>query len=90
MMADIYSLATNVCIWLGEQAADSQLALDFIQNQFAKLGTFDEIVREEGYKPHWKALAALMSRPWFSRRWVVQEVSLARFATVHCEDAQVD
>lgn len=27
--------------------------------------------------PKWEALIALMKRPWFSRRWVVQEVVLA-------------
>ncbi len=30
-----------------------------------------------------------MRRPWFSRRWIVQEIALARWATLHCGDKQV-
>lgn len=29
-------------------------------------------------------LTALLKRNWFSRRWVVQEITLARRATIHC------
>jgi hypothetical protein len=32
----------------------------------------------------WDSLAELMSFSWFSRRWVVQEVALARSASLHC------
>ncbi len=32
----------------------------------------------------WTELQRLFERSWFSRRWVVQEASLARSATVHC------
>jgi len=30
------------------------------------------------------SFAALMRCPWFSRRWIVQELARARNATVHC------
>ena len=32
-MDKIYGKAKNVCIWLGEVADDSKLAIDFIKNQ---------------------------------------------------------
>ncbi|KAH6989738.1 heterokaryon incompatibility protein-domain-containing protein [Ilyonectria sp. MPI-CAGE-AT-0026] len=34
----------------------------------------------------WMPLVALLARPWFCRKWVVQEVSLARHAVVYVGD----
>jgi hypothetical protein len=34
--------------------------------------------------PSWEALRTFLSRPWFSRVWVVQEVAMARRAIVLC------
>lgn len=89
MMADIYSHAQNVCIWLGSQDESSDQALDFISNQVSDIGKFEEIT-SDAFAKEWVALGALMIRPWFSRRWVVQEIALARNATVHCGDRMVN
>ena len=70
MMADIYSTATNVCIWLGTHEHESELALRFIKDRARDLGAFESMTKDESAKEEWKALAALMNRPWFSRRWV--------------------
>lgn len=37
----------------------------------------------------WLGLLALLSRPWFQRAWVVQELALARQATVICGEQMV-
>lgn len=37
----------------------------------------------------WLGLLALLSRPWFQRAWVVQELALARQATIVCGDLMV-
>ncbi|KAI0112457.1 heterokaryon incompatibility protein-domain-containing protein [Nemania sp. FL0031] len=37
-----------------------------------------------------KALMILMQRPWFSRRWMIQEITLGRTATIHCGPATID
>lgn len=34
-------------------------------------------------------MSRLMARPWFSRRWVVQEIALARKTTIHCGDEEL-
>ncbi|KIX92053.1 uncharacterized protein Z520_12207 [Fonsecaea multimorphosa CBS 102226] len=54
-------------------------------------GFYDEdgsCYRELGIEPlsyqNWLGLIAFMNRPWFSRCWVVQELALARKATVVC------
>lgn len=35
---------------------------------------------------HWQALTALFQRPWWQRAWIVQEVAIPKFVTVHCGD----
>lgn len=96
----IYHRASNVCIWLGEHEHSSEKAIDFIKNKVNDLGNYEEITQDEKLKDEWKALAALMDRKWFrrydvldmkritkltsNRRWVVQELALAKRATVYC------
>ena len=89
MMADIYSKATSVCVWLGEASPDSNLALNFI-SRIVKLDEFDSLVADERTPQEWAALSSLMRRPWFSRRWVVQEIALAARAILYCGNAYVD
>ena len=88
MMADIYGNATNVCVCLGEHDQESELALKFIRDTISDLGAFEEFTTKK-FSEEWKALAALMNRAWFSRRWVIQEISHAQTATVHCGDGHV-
>ena len=81
-MGRIYGQATNVCVWLGPESETSPLA--FVQiRRILDLHTFDSLVDEQHTKD-WAALSELMRRPWFSRRWVVQEIAFAKTATVHC------
>jgi hypothetical protein len=37
----------------------------------------------------WELFARLLQRDWFSRRWVVQEIALAKEATVQCGSQEV-
>jgi hypothetical protein len=84
MMAEIYRRAERVCVWLGEGDKSSQVALKFVQEEVLQLQNFDELCESELASDKWKALLDLMQRPWFSRRWVIQETSLARKAMVYC------
>ncbi|KAK0613653.1 heterokaryon incompatibility protein-domain-containing protein [Immersiella caudata] len=83
LMSLIYSKASQVCIWLGEADADSTTAIQLVKELTASeyLGS---VPSSAGDKPRWESLLLLMQRPWFSRRWVVQEIALARQATIHC------
>ena len=89
-MDRIYNNAKEVYVWLGPSTDESDLAMKFIRrlgNQsFWELGPF---VSNASYGPSWKAVRALISRPWFSRRWILQEILLARRATVLCGDSEV-
>ena len=62
MMAEIYTLASNVCVWLGAHEHNSQMALSFIAEQVSNLGAFDEITENDKFADHWKAFAVLINR----------------------------
>jgi hypothetical protein len=84
MMSRIYTRAENVCIWLGEQDDESEVAFKFIKEEITHLKDFDSISSDKDYSNKWQALMVLMQREWFSRRWVVQELSLANKADIWC------
>lgn len=80
-MGQIYASAQHTIIWLGEASGNSHLAMDFVSKISAK--DFDS----PQFMPnseHWEALRALLSRPWWSRMWVIQEALLSPNATVRC------
>ncbi|KAI9696674.1 MAG: hypothetical protein M1820_008048 [Bogoriella megaspora] len=89
MMADIYGNADCVRIWLGNPTESSRIAIRFIKKEVLQLQHFDELCESEKATEKWKSLLELMQRPWFSRRWVVQEVALARKAIIHCGSAKI-
>lgn len=89
MMSDIYGRATRVCVWLGERDGSSKLALDFIKKEVLQLQNFDDLCSDEKNSHKWSALLNLMQRPWFSRRWVVQEVALASDTVVYCGNDKI-
>ncbi|KAI9787650.1 MAG: hypothetical protein M1839_000181 [Geoglossum umbratile] len=84
MMSVIYGEAESVCIWLGEGDKSSWMAFKFIRDEVLQLQNFDELCESERASSKWGALLDLMQRPWFSRRWVVQEIALAQDAMLYC------
>lgn len=84
MMSRVYTRAKQVCIWLGDGDDSSKLAIDFIRRDIMELRNFDALSNDRRYNDKWKALMMLMQRKWFSRRWVVQEIALAKKATIYC------
>jgi Heterokaryon incompatibility protein (HET) len=89
MMSDIYGKADKVCVWLGVGDDSSKAALKFIKNEVLQLQNFDDLCKSEKASAKWGALLDLMQRPWFSRRWVVQEIALARKAMIYCGDDRI-
>jgi hypothetical protein len=79
IMTDIYEMAENVCVWLGEESEDSAKAIELV-NRLVQLKDFDNIAGlESEISDHSNgndlgALIKLLKRGWFSRRWVVQVI----------------
>jgi hypothetical protein len=84
MMAKIFGRADCVRIWLGDSDPSSDLAILFIKQQILQLQHFDDLSSSTASSDKWRALLELMQRDWFSRRWVIQEVTLAKKAIIHC------
>jgi hypothetical protein len=87
-MKQIYNKAQGVCIWLGEGNADFYDAMEFIQ-EVLDLERLEKLCQDERETKRWSDLLDLMRCSWFSRRWVIQELALAREATVHCGEHYV-
>ncbi len=87
-MANVFHEAVNVCVWLGEKTEDSDRAMGFIRRNldFDRSHTPDD---EQGSVVDFQAFCSLMRRPWFGRRWIVQEIALAKAATIHCGETTV-
>ncbi|KAK3997796.1 heterokaryon incompatibility protein-domain-containing protein, partial [Cladorrhinum sp. PSN332] len=68
LMGKIYSLASDVLVWLGLETEDSQLAIRYAPTSPANKDHVFEVAM---------SLWSVLRRPWFSRLWVVQEVALA-------------
>ncbi|KAF2466544.1 HET-domain-containing protein [Lindgomyces ingoldianus] len=86
MMSDIYGKAQRVCVWLGDSDDSSVKAINFVKDHVLDLHDFDNICQDDKYAEGWIALVQFMERPWFSRRWVIQEIALANqtTATIIC------
>ena len=89
LMSEIYGQARNVCVWLGDEDKYTKSAFDFIQKEVVQLQDFDKICNNPAKSDMWNAMLNVMKRPWFSRRWVVQEIALAREATIYCGRRQL-
>lgn len=88
LMGVVYSQAQTVRAWLGEPEYDSDKAIEVIKQlqrhrRFRGLEILGGPVNDE----HIKAFIKLLQRPWWTRIWVVQEVSLAQKAILYCGEA---
>ncbi|KAF2020388.1 hypothetical protein BU24DRAFT_429543 [Aaosphaeria arxii CBS 175.79] len=88
LMGAIYSHATNVLIWLGDEGghADPGLAIEIMQDIHSRLqlvdqetgpGEFERLHLPPSNDRSWWELKRLMSNPWTRRTWTIQEACLA-------------
>ncbi|CAK7246297.1 MAG: hypothetical protein STHCBS139747_007924 [Sporothrix thermara] len=92
-MRRIYERALNTVIWLGEASATSARGLGLLHDLASRL-QFDTPCsgpadfRALGMPPadslSWVGLWDVLTRPWFKRVWVIQEISASRDAWVFC------
>lgn len=82
-MANIYQEATKVRVWLGEEDEDSNKACNFVK-EILSFKNFNALCESAEFATKWNAFRNLMQRPWFKRRWIVQEVAFAQQAEVYC------
>ncbi|KAK2760563.1 hypothetical protein CKAH01_05249 [Colletotrichum kahawae] len=85
LMADIYRRAESVLVWLGKDAsAESAMrSLNWMGRSASS-----ELERIERNKII-SSLGTLLRQPWFSRRWIIQEVVRNQDVTMHCRSASL-
>ncbi|KAL2802430.1 heterokaryon incompatibility protein-domain-containing protein [Aspergillus granulosus] len=84
-MAEIYSRASCVIVWLGEAGDSSDAVLESMCSGAGSDGIsafHGETMKE--------SILALLHRPWFTRIWVLQEVGAARHVIILCGSTQVE
>lgn len=79
-MHEIYTEATKVCVWLGAGGPDTKKTFKFL-TEILDLQKLDNLAAS-GDPEKWWLVVRLMRNKWFSRRWVIQELTLARDALV--------
>ena len=88
IIGKIFSLAKRVLIWLGEHSHGSEILFRRLWDSShirpyyndSRHGTSSG-TRMQAHALRW---AELLSRPYFQRLWVVQEIALAKTIRVHC------
>lgn len=84
MMPSIYEDACRVCLWLGNASNDSDKAITFMERIMEDIWKLDQLCEDRMETENWAALLKLVMRPWFSRRWIIQEIALARNGLIYC------
>ncbi|KAF2162019.1 hypothetical protein M409DRAFT_58772 [Zasmidium cellare ATCC 36951] len=93
MMGQIYSKANLVLAWLGNQEPITRYGLEVLQQletimqasrseRVTSASFLDErFWRRTGFEPFstekWQAVIDILTREWFTRTWIIQEVGLA-------------
>jgi len=90
MMDRIYGLAEKVCVWLGpvSDTHDAGTAFKLLSQLLEDMDyrkTVEAVIPAE-----LEALSGMMRRDWFSRRWIIQEIALAKKAVVFCDRFSMD
>lgn len=98
MMQSIYANAAHVLVWLGELDSEEefshqarfhiQVAFSFMdhmaQTGFDGAPELAALIAEPATEVALKGVFFVLQCGWFLRAWVLQEIALAKSATVHC------
>jgi hypothetical protein len=91
-MPQIYSSAWNVAIWLGEDGYNgySTKSIKSLIEKILNLKTLDSLLKPalatDDLVHSLSEFCGLLRRPWFNRRWVIQEIACAKRLSVRYGD----
>lgn len=100
IMAKIYTKARKAMVWLGkdvEGESDCTGAVEFLhylQNLQPLFSGKDadytrSNLRSSGMAAHWISVSNLLSRPWWTRVWTLQEMILPREVKFYCGNTSI-
>ncbi|TGO27681.1 hypothetical protein BPAE_0038g00270 [Botrytis paeoniae] len=92
-MHEVYTFAKSFCIWLGisdEQGATNDPKRTFsLLRSVLNLEVLDRFVDRKDDWEDWMLIINLMKNDWFTRRWVIQELALAKNASIRYADQEM-
>ena len=92
LMQQIYTSATRVLVWLGEQNAERvRIAFDLVHkiSRLAANEVNDAVIIPGSGDKRWQALSDLFGSSWFWRLWVIQEITSAPSGLVMWGDYEI-
>ncbi|KAF4780098.1 hypothetical protein HER10_EVM0009359 [Colletotrichum scovillei] len=93
LMSRIYQNAMNTVIWLGESTSNSASAIKLLEDVRLLLQFTEKTIGPDDFEglnlpskdsEVWEALWDFLSRPWFTRLWIIQEVILSFDSWIVC------
>lgn len=91
-MRTIYAQASAVIVWLGDHSEYSALAFSLLHEMDAKLdekSSLQAILNSKYNLDALQGLSKILSREYWWRIWVIQEVHFAPEVLVHCGDSSI-
>ncbi|KAL9616960.1 MAG: hypothetical protein Q9160_008230 [Pyrenula sp. 1 TL-2023] len=89
MMGSIYGMAKKVHIWLGRDSGDARKTFAYFRGICAISDDDPNFATKSNSLAYrilggeaLQTLKRFLETPWFSRRWIIQEVAMARYAIV--------
>jgi serine/threonine protein kinase len=94
IMNRIYRQAENVMVWLDVETNDDYREMRGHVKKMRRSRWCWRCMNEENcdeflHDQHWSHVKQALSSRWWSRIWVVQEIALARHATIQCGDRAI-
>jgi hypothetical protein len=95
-MGEIYSQSRKVLVWMGNEEQDVAGVFPFFRSlglaifppssgRYGPSAMLLKIFSEYSMEP----IQQFLHRPWFQRRWVLQELALSREARIYCGNEQI-
>jgi hypothetical protein len=88
-MSEIYAQARETIIWLGDNTEKGSYIFSLLNSPLSNFVT-KYSPRQEIVSVQLKVTLFFIQVSWYHRRWTIQEVTLARKATLHCGSAQME
>jgi hypothetical protein len=89
LMFQIYRKAHSVLVWLGEESHDSNKTLRTIHVLSRTKERDSRLAHMTERSTLWQGLEALSRRKYWTRIWIVQEITVARRLELFCGDEKV-
>ena len=103
LMRQIYSQAEIVYIWIGEETANTEAGVELLHrtakavqdlsHDLTATTSYPELKAmhlPDMFDSTWKAVAEIITRQWFGRVWVIQEMTVARKCIFICGRLKIE